>query len=138
RPSTTARSCTRRAPSPSSTSTASAASWWRSTAWAPSTRWPVASAPPSTASPPPSRSDPVELQHLDGVAAQDLVGDLVVEAGEQLLHVLLGVRPRGVGWGVGGLEADVVGADLLERVQAVVVGGEAAVDAAVVVGGRRL
>ena len=33
-------------------------------------------------------SDAVELQHPDRVAAQHLVGDLVVEAGEHLLDVL--------------------------------------------------
>ena len=63
---------------------------------------------------------------------------VVVEAGEHLLDVLLAVRPRRVGVRVVGLEADVVLADLFERVQPVVVGGEAAEDAAVVVGRRRV
>ena len=62
----------------------------------------------------PQELDPVKLQHLDGVAAQDLVGGLLVKAGAQLLDVGLGVRPRRVGVRVVGLEADVVLADLLE------------------------
>ena len=57
---------------------------------------------------------------------------------EDLLAVLLRVRPRRVGVRVVGLEADVVLADLRERVHAVLVPGEAAEDAPVVVGGRRL
>src|SRR6266702_4806316 len=67
---------------------------------------------------------PVELQHLDGVAPQHLVGHLLVEVGGDLLDVRLRVRPRGVGVGVVDLEADVVAADGVEVVQAVVVSGE--------------
>src|SRR6476659_896612 len=67
----------------------------------------------------------VELQHLDGVAPQHLVGHRVVEVGGDLLGVRVGVRPRGVGVRVVNLEADVVAADGVEVVQAVVVGGEA-------------
>src|SRR5581483_4860853 len=80
--------------------------------------------------------DPVELQHLDGVAPQHLVGHLVVEVGGDLLDVRLRVRPRGVGVRVVDLEADVVATDGVEVVQAVVVGGEAAEDATVVVARR--
>src|SRR5436305_1767745 len=80
----------------------------------------------------------VELEHLDGVAPQHLVGHLVVEVGGDLLDVGLRIRPRGVGVRVVDLEADVVAADGIEVVQAVVVGGEAPEAAAVVVGRRWL
>src|SRR5437762_10319928 len=59
----------------------------------------------------------VELQHLDGVAPQDLVGHLAVEVGRDLLDVLLRPRPRGVGVGVVDFEADVVAADGIEVVE---------------------
>ncbi len=50
----------------------------------------------------------------------------------------LGVRPSRVGVRVVGLEGDVVDTDTLERLEAVPVAEEAAVDLAVVVAGRRL
>src|SRR5437588_1542122 len=76
----------------------------------------------------------VELQHLDGVAPQHLVGHLVVEVGGDLLDVGLRIRPRGVGMRVVDLEADVVAADGIEVVQAVVVGVDGAEDTALGVG----
>src|SRR5438477_9920160 len=82
-------------------------------------------------------SGAVELEHLDRVPAQDLVRDLLIEVGEHLLRVLLGRRPRRVRVRVVGLEADVVLADPVERMQTVVVGGEAAEDAPVVIGRGR-
>src|SRR5437588_9838442 len=64
--------------------------------------------------------DAVQLQHLDGVASQHLVRHLVVEVGGDLLDVGLRVRPGGVGVRVVDLEADVVAADGVEVLQAVV------------------
>src|SRR5680860_562070 len=102
---------------------------------------------PTTATPggrlirraPPARgSDAVELEHLDRVAPQHLVRDLLVDAHQHLLDVLVRVRPRRVGVRVVGLEADVVLADLVERAQTVAVRGEAPEDPPVVVGRRRL
>src|ERR1041384_8741871 len=79
----------------------------------------------------------VELEHLDGVAPQHLVGDLLVVAGEHLLDVGLRVRPRRVGVRGVGFEADVVGAGLVDVLLDVTVGGEAAEDASVVIARRR-
>src|SRR3954468_8245841 len=93
---------------------------------------------PSSAAISDARSDAVEGEHLDRVAAQDLVGDLGLELRDHLLDVLLAVGPGGVGVRVVDLEADVVGSQLAEAVQPVLVVGEAAEDAALVVGGRRL
>ena len=76
---------------------------------------------------PPAGSDPVELQHPDRVAPQDLVRLLLVEARvrDHLLDVGLGVGPRRVGVWVVGLEADVVDPDLVEVRKPHAVGGEA-------------
>src|SRR5690242_4973505 len=57
----------------------------------------------------------VEPQHLDRVAAHQLVGQVVGNAFEHLGGDLLGVGPRRVGVGVVGLEGDVVGADVVEH-----------------------
>src|SRR6476661_949950 len=74
------------------------------------------------------RSDAVEREHVDRVAPEDLVRSLGLEFAHHLLDVLLAVGPRGVGVRVVDLEADVVGAELTEAVQAVLVVGEAAED----------
>src|SRR5215216_7986429 len=80
----------------------------------------------------------VELEHADGVAADELAYDVVGKPGHQLLRHLLRVRPRGVGVRVIGLERRVVDTDRLERFDAVPVPEEAPEHLAVVVGGRRL
>src|SRR4051812_724430 len=83
-------------------------------------------APVTTATLPPSEADDgssavtsrqVELEHADGVAAHDLVDDLVGEARHHLLRDLLRVGPRRVGVRVVGLERDVVDPDAVERLE---------------------
>src|SRR3954447_18837507 len=59
-------------------------------------------------------SDAIEREHLDRVAAEHLVDDVVGQPGDHLLGVRLAVRPGRVGVRVVGLEADVVLADRLE------------------------
>src|SRR5262245_13434173 len=93
----------------------------------------IARRPSSAPMPSRSRSDAVEGEHVDRVAPEDLVRGLGFEVAHHLLDVLLAVGPCGVGVRVVDLEADVVGPELTQAVQSVLVVGEAAADAALVI-----
>src|SRR6266540_705954 len=88
----------------------------------------------------PAAATPVELQieHPDRVAAHQLVDNVVGQAVHELLRDLLRVRPRGVRVRIVGLERRVIDTDRLERLDAVTVTEEAAIDLPVVVRRRRL
>ncbi len=72
--------------------------------------------------------DQIEMQHLDGVATNNLVKRLVVEVNGHLANELFGMGPSRVRVGVIGFERDVVDADVIKILQTEVVTEETGVD----------